>query len=44
MPVEESQAAMEAKHTAESYMRGGAITTASLSPHLNNREDDPSNA
>ena len=29
---------------AESCVRGGAIITSSLSPHLNNREDDPSNA
>ena len=32
-PVEESQAAMEARDTAESCVRAGAITIASLSPH-----------
>ena len=33
MPVEESQAAMEASDTAESHVAGRAITVASLSPH-----------
>ena len=34
MPVEESQAAMEARQDpAESCLGDGAITTASLSPH-----------
>jgi len=32
MPVKESQAAMEARDTAESCIGGGTIATASLSP------------
>ena len=46
MPVEESQEAMEASKTAESYIEGGAMIIASLSTgqhwQLNNREAGPS--
>ena len=48
MPVEESQAVMEARRYCWVTCRGGAITIASLPPHqrqqLNNREPGPSNA